>query len=193
MPPLRSALLLMLASGCGGVTLASSDGTPDGGTARDGAAIEAATVPSCGACLDERVGWAFTGASLSPDTSEISPCRAYSHTYSFGGDALHSTTCHAELSCDDASSMAAILTNPDVFAASRGDVDLYGSNPIGCDGSLLRVTLAGHTFGLGDDCTTDRQSCSEGICVPVPAGLRALATTLTHVDHELERPPAMCE
>jgi hypothetical protein len=77
-----------------------------------------------------------------------------------------------------------------VQAAFAGSTQIYGSDPRGCDGSVLEITYQGKTIDVGGDCSNGN-SCggaSASTCVPVPAGLKSLATVLQQLDaQELKR------
>jgi hypothetical protein len=81
--------------------------------------------------------------------------------------------------------VAAALEDPDVKAALGGGTSVYGSDPRGCDGTVLMLTFGnGAPITLGDDCSPST-GCglpTPGGCVPVPPGLAALRALLRQLD-----------
>lgn len=80
----------------------------------------------------------------------------------------------------------AALATPDVQAALAGTttITVYGSDPRGCDGSVLSITAAGKTIDVGGDCSQAGRCGDPKTCTPVTPGLRALADALVELDAE---------
>ena len=115
---------------------------------------------------------------------------------------LHEETSDSsgDLSCTDNLSDACAITlgAGDIYAAMQSSdvasafASSDGSTVIGadsrpCDGAVLRVTYQGKSILIGSDCA---DACIRGnACADVPAGVRALATTLEKLDEqELQTP-----
>ena len=126
-----------------------------------------------------------------PKSSSLGACRQYSHRRS--DVAL---VCSVDLgTCTDppiaVGDVERALADPDVVAAFAGTTALYGSDPRGCDGSVIDVTVGGKTVEVGGDCSR-ASSCGtpSSPCVPVAPGLAALVDLLTKLDTQELATPA---
>jgi hypothetical protein len=210
----RTVLLVscILASGCGGVmtsvsasTDAGTDGTSanpgDAGASGDAAPFIDAGPFTCSDCLSTNVKWAPTGGLVATvSSSRLNACRQYSHdqgpSNAPGTPGSNSLFCSTDIGkCNDAPigvlDIERALAHPDVTAALAGSTTLYGSDPRGCDGSVLDLAVDKKTIEIGGDCA-NANSCGapSSPCVPVPPGVSALAELLRKLDEqELAKDP----
>lgn len=171
------ALVFLFA--CGGSTIVGADG--------GGGAGGTAPVP-CTDCVPTPVSWGPNGGLVTYTVaSSLTSCRTFTYVRTpVTGDPPKQ--CSVEIDGCDTAAIAVhdieqALAHPDVTAAFAGATTLYGTDPRPCDGSVLDITVDGHTVEVGGECGQGG-SCSPGACVPVPAGLRALATTLVALEQQ---------
>lgn len=183
---LFSAVFLI---GCGGATLGGSDSNAaDGGTTQDGGT----PINNCvSTCIGSDLSWQLTGGfSDSTSSSTLATCAQYTYSESNQSGDLSCTDTLVAVCAETgpvtgitAGNVAAAFENADVTAAFGGSTELYGSDPRGCDGSVLAITYGGKTIDVGGDCS-EASNCGAPStpCVPAPAGLNALAQVLVSLD-----------
>ncbi len=192
---MRSSLLGILAGfaiACGGTTLPTGAAVTDGGTTSEGGTTSPATCKA--SCLGGELDWEPNGGLTSATTSSrVSSCTTY--VYEESSDQSGDLSCTDELSdaCGatlGAGDIYAAMQSSDVtnaFAHADGNTVL-GADGRPCDGAVLQVTYQGKSILIGSDCGS---GCIQGAsCTPVPAGVRALATTLQKIDEQELQTPA---
>lgn len=137
------------------------------------------------------VGWGPDGGfTESSQESLLSGCPIH---YSFtrtgvGGNA----SCQAALptkSGISAADVANALSAPGVDAAfSSGKT--FGSDPRGCDGTILRVTFGARRIFVGGDCSAPSCGTPPGSCTPVPPSIAKLVDLLHTIEEEEMKTPA---
>jgi hypothetical protein len=173
-------------NGTGGET-SSATTTTDTATATVTTTASATTTTvACTDCLADVLAWGPTGGLVSSTSgSTASPCRTYKHDVTpVSGGAGKSCTVELPACGADALGVAdleAAFAHADVVAAFGQTDPLFGTDPRPCDGSVLMVTRGGKNIYVGGECGTG-VNCSSSACVPVPAGVRALANTLAALD-----------
>jgi hypothetical protein len=186
---LFSSLFLI---GCGGATLGSSGtGDADGGTYADGGTV----ANECGdACPSSELSWSPNGGLSDINPSSTLDCKDYRYDESSdSGDLSCTATLPTDCPASDVSvqEVSSAFFNADVTAAFAGSTKLYGSDPRGCDGSVLDITFQGTTIEVGGDCsTTGGCGGAPNACVPIPAGLSAFATLLRSLDEQELKTPS---
>lgn len=190
MKRLLAVFPLILAAACGG----AATSLPAGGDAgTDGTPAETSSpAPStCSDCLSVEIAWAYDGGlSAYTSSSSLSACRQFTYARS---DVTQRCSVDLGACADPPISVADVeraLADPDVVAALAGTTQLYGSDPRGCDGAVLDVTVGSRTVEVGGDCA-NANSCGPATapCVPVPPGLAALADLLSRLQtQELATP-----
>lgn len=196
---LTFALLSFVA--CGGdttsVSASSDSGTVSDGTGGGdgGGATDAVTptLPACTDCLATTVTWEENGGHVAfVDTSSLSTCRTYARARTSSGK--QTLQCTSELGACSVAPIAvgdveAALAHADVVGALSSDTKTYGADSRPCDGSVLAITIGAKTLEVGGECKGEPTGCSPNPCVPVPAGVRALATLLQKLDaQEIAKP-----
>jgi hypothetical protein len=158
---------------CGGSAIVGADGGT-GGTV---------SVP-CTDCLAESIGWGPNGGLVAyTDSSSITGCRTFTHVRTPGADPGPSKECSVEIGGCDAGPPAIheleeALAHPDVKAAFAGSVTLFGSDPRPCDGSVLAISKGSESIEVGGACDAGTACFAGETCVPIPAGVSALADVL---------------
>jgi hypothetical protein len=183
---LFSAVFLI---GCGGATLGGSDSNAaDGGTTQDGGT----PINNCvSTCIDGDLSWQQSGGLAdATESSTLATCAQYTHQESSQSGDLSCTDTLVAVCAETgpvsgitAGNVAAAFENPDVTAAFAGSTQLYGSDPRGCDGSVLAITYQGKTIDVGGDCS-EANNCGapSTACVQPAPGLNALAKILVSLD-----------
>lgn len=173
-----SFVLALILIACGGRVGAGSD-TPvlDGGTPG---------TPSCSSCSTMSLSWGMNGGLTGTiqNSSFIVDCGKYRHeeTRSSSQDSCTYTIPGCGSSSVSIGDVEQALNDPDVALARAASTKLYGSDPSGCDGGVLALTIDGKEIDVGDDCSQAPACGPAPSCVPIPAGLRALATLLSKLD-----------
>jgi hypothetical protein len=205
-----AAFALISVVACGGTTTSAPSATADGGTAGGGGtaadggtASDAQTPtpttppPTCADCLATAVSWGQNGGLVAyVDTSSLSGCRTYTRSRASSGTPTPKLSCTAELGACSAAPIAvgdveAALAHADVIAALAGGTTTYGSDSRPCDGAVLSITIGTKTVEVGGDCQAGSPTgCGSQPCVPVPAGVRALASVLEQLDAQEIAQPA---
>lgn len=150
---------------------------------------------TCMECLTRPVTWGPTGGNKAFSTSSaLSTCRTYEHDQTPLNGTSSPKSCTAELpACTTGGNLVATLEaaldNPEVLAAFSQDNPIFGTDPRPCDGSVLSITFVGKTILVGGECGVG-QSCSTATCVPIPAGVSALAAQLRAIDTQMLATPA---
>lgn len=174
---LLTALMGLMA--CGGVTTVGADGGT-GGTV---------SVP-CTECLTETVSWGPNGGLVvSSDASSLAACRTFRHTRTPSGSSVPSKECSVEIGGCDAEPIAVheveiALAHPDVVAALAGSTSLYGTDPRPCDGTVLSISVGERGFFVGGACGAGEGCFAGESCVPIPAGVSALADLLGKLEQQ---------
>lgn len=141
---------------------------------------------ACPSCV-ATVAWrADGGLGAYQEQSLLSSCSTYSRTRTTS-TATQQCTAQLGICSSPRKSVAMILAalaTPDVQAALAGTTMLYGSDPRGCDGSVLSITASNKTVDVGGDCSQAGRCGGPTTCTPVPPGLRALADALVELDRE---------
>jgi hypothetical protein len=171
--------------GCGGATLDPTGAdASDGGTQQDSGTV-ANECPDV--CPASELTWGPNGGLSSFNPSSTLDCSAYRYDQSSDSGDL-SCTDTLSLSCTSSAittpKVAQAFFNADVVAAFAGSTNFYGSDPRGCDGTVLDITFKDKTIEVGGDCSNGN-TCGgvpSNACVPVPAGLSAFATLLQQLD-----------
>lgn len=169
-----------------------SDGTTSGTTSDTTSTVSVA----CTDCLSQTITWGYTGGYVQyDDVASLSACRTYQHTRNmvvpWGTDAGPGTSCSGEIGGCDAGVDAVhdveqALAQPDVIAALASSVPLYGNDPRPCDVGVMLIQVGTQTLTVGEECgPTALCQLNHTPCVPVPAGVRALANVLVAVDQAL--------
>jgi hypothetical protein len=172
---------------CGGETLpstgssAADSGTPlDSGTTNN---------PCVDACVTTELSWDLNGGLA--DFANVSNLTCTSYTHQEGNESGN-LSCTATVSSGCGGSgisvgqVANVFFGDDVQAAFNGSTELYGSDPRGCDGAVLDITYQGKTIEVGGDCSNGN-TCGgvpPNACVPIPAGVQALADLLRQLDQQ---------
>jgi hypothetical protein len=176
---------------CGGETLPSTGSSAaDNGTPIDGGSDSGTGASPCvDACVSTELSWDLNGGLA--DSSEVSTLSCKSYTHQEDNES-------GDLSCTDTLSgacgspgitvgqVANAFFADDVQTAFKGSTPLYGSDPRGCDGAVLDITYQSKTIEVGGDCS-DSKSCVGApppVCVPIPAGVKALADLLRQLDQQ---------
>jgi hypothetical protein len=140
--------------------------------------------------------WGYDGGLVSYNLrSQLGDCRTYKHER-FGTDpAAPSLSCTTQVGACGAAPVSvreieAALENEDVVAAFSSGIQLYGSDPRGCDGGVLRIQIGTRMVEVGGDCSQTGQCGGSTACTPVPSGLRALENVLLLVDQQQLQTPA---
>ncbi len=148
-----------------------------------------AGVPNCNGCVGALVVWNMDGGMVAyTESSSVTPCRQYTHSRDPVGGAGPSLVCTQELEdCGaadlDVGELEAVLANHDVLAALNESPVLYGNDTRPVDGAVLQIRVGDKLIEVGADCPDGGAGC-----VPIPAGVNALATLLRDLDtQELAR------
>jgi hypothetical protein len=171
---------------------------PEGGTIPETAVSEVLPkdpdAPSCGACVDRKIAWSYTGG-LAPSYSTymLTPCAAYQVDVVRTGEAPPNTpprTCSDTIPRCWADAVTRALADADVVAAlaaanetdSMQDDKVYGGDPRGADGAVIVVEIEKRRLVVGwGDCSTDpNPNC-------VPRGLRHFVDLLLAIGQEKEK------
>jgi len=142
--------------------------------------------PPCAECLSTTVSWGDSGGLTQfHDSSSVSSCRNYvrSRSADTGTPVVKCTTNLAACSASaiGVGDVEAALADPDVIAALDGKTKTYGRDDRPCDGSVVEITVGTKTVEVGGECSTTG-GCTQGPCVEVPKGLRALTDLLDKLD-----------
>jgi hypothetical protein len=153
----------------------------DASTPRDGSAV-IFDASDCN-CVPAAVHWGSNGGNgLFSDSSEVSPCKTYTHMRESRGNAAPLTCKQELLACGSNSigigDLMAALRNADVQQALRSAPVLYGSDPRPVDGTVLRVEVGGAVVDVGGPC-----SGGAG-CKAIPPGVAALAELFSALDRQ---------
>ena len=205
---MKTAALLFtafFAAACGGSVAHVSDGpdsgtpgTPGTSTSPSGTGSSTPTQPAkptnCTDCIGQSIAWGMNGG-LTGGTlvqSSVSTCRTYAHEMQSSTNPKKCTTTLGACSATTVgiADVERALADPDVQAAIASNVELYGSDPRGCDGAVFEIQIGARTIDIGGDCSLPN-GCgpSQTKCVPVPQGLAKLQDLLALLDHqELARP-----
>ena len=141
-------------------------------------------------CLPVTIRWGREGGRvLYTDTSQVSPCKTYSHERDNMANAPPITCSQELMACGSNSigigDVTAALRNSDVQQAIRAAPILYGADPRAYDGALLRVVIAGAVIEIGAACPAAASGCKA-----IPPGVAELGQLLESLDmEELGRPP----
>jgi hypothetical protein len=158
-------------------TASPTDAASDTSTPTDGGA--------CSACIGAELTFGYTGGFVAfRRTSVISPCRTYTLTQESFSDPTTTRSCSNDVPCGDPGAVTiedvnAALAHADVVAAFAAAPITYGRDSRPVDGVVYEISRSGDTFLVGAPCT------GGGIaCVPIPAGVQALADLLQALDAE---------
>jgi hypothetical protein len=195
-------MTLILLGACGGSVApasSSTDGGTGGTTSPTPPAPPAPPTPpppkgTCNDCLGDTLLWYSDGGEVAyTGHSQISACRTYTHERIPSDPKVPTLACTTQVGdCGSkpvsVREIEAALAHPDVVAALSSETSLYGSDPRGCDGTVLRVQVGTKLLEIGDDCSQAGNCGGSHACTPVTTGLQALADVLSLVDkQELEK------
>ncbi|HEX2677809.1 MAG TPA: hypothetical protein VHM19_14250 [Polyangiales bacterium] len=171
-------------AGHAGNTAGSSGTDNDGGDWLD----DGGAAP-CSPCIGKTVGWGPNGGFVAyTDHSELTQCNEYHHKREPAGRGPMDPAieCERPVPCMGSglhgiADVLQALQHPDVVAARKNAMVLYGYDSRPVDGTVFRIELPGSVIDVGGAC---QSSGGGGACTDIPAGVAALKALLESIDSE---------